>query len=162
MKRLFPILFCLALLGCKQQNDANAPEGLLPRAKMVQILADVHTMEALIEANVNYPDTAMMAYNKQQKAILQKYGVTAGQFYSTYTYYSTHLPEMDKLYEVVLDTLTAREAKMAATKGTTAPAEEETTMSKKDSLRRRGIELRRNSRIGTPMDLPMRAPEEKL
>ncbi|WP_238395792.1 DUF4296 domain-containing protein [Pontibacter pudoricolor] len=116
MKRLFYILFCLVLLGCQQQEDTAKPAGMVPEGKMVQILADVHIMEALIEANINYPDTAMMVYNKEHKKILDKYGVKQPAFQKTYNYYAANLKEMDRLYEIVLDTLTAREAKYVAKK----------------------------------------------
>ncbi|MBC5773185.1 DUF4296 domain-containing protein [Pontibacter sp. KCTC 32443] len=89
---------------------------MIPQGKMVQILADVHTMESLIESNIPYPDTAVMVYNKQQKLILQKYGVTKERFHRTYEYYGKNLAEMDRLYEIILDTLTAREAKLSAKK----------------------------------------------
>ena len=83
---------------------------------MVQILADVHVMEALIEANINYPDTAMMVYNREHKKILDKYGVDQKSFHNTYNFYGANLKEMDRLYEVILDTLTAREARYVAVK----------------------------------------------
>ena len=83
---------------------------MIPEAKMVQILADVHVMESLIESSLSSSDTAVMVYNREHKNILKKYGVTNEQFHRSYNYYGTHLEEMDKLYERFLDTLTAREA----------------------------------------------------
>ena len=132
MKRLFYILFCLALLGCQQQEDTAKPAGMVPEAKMVQILADVHVMESLIEATINYPDTAVMVYNKEHKKILEKYGVEQAAFRNTYNFYGANLQEMDRLYEIILDTLSAREAKYVAKKSkgaaegdTQLPEEEE-------------------------------------
>lgn len=122
MKRLFSILFCLVLLGCSSKNEVAKPANLIPEEKMVQILADVHIMESIVEANVNYPDTAVMVYNKRHKEILNKYGVSSDAFYSTYNYYADNLVEMDRLYEVILDTLTAREAKLASKQGATPQA----------------------------------------
>lgn len=84
---------------------------MIPRDKMVQILSDIHTMEARIEHSVSYPDTALMVYSKQQDEILKKHNVEQEQFRDTYKYYLNHLAEMDKLYEIIVDTLSVRESK---------------------------------------------------
>ena len=97
------------LVGCKQQND-KLPDNLVPQQKMVQILADVHIAEARIETKVLYPDTALMAFNKEEKRILEAHGVKEADFRKTYQYYLNNLPKMDKLYEIILDTLSVREA----------------------------------------------------
>lgn len=115
MKRLFCILFCLCLLSCGQETD-DKPANMVPTQKMVRILADIHTAEALIEHNVAYPDTAMVIFSERQKAILKKYGVKQQAFKRTYRYYLTHLDEMDKLYEVIVDTLSVRESQAHASK----------------------------------------------
>lgn len=82
---------------------------------MVQILADVHIAEARIENYVLYPDTALMVFNKEQKQILDNHGVAEEEFRKTYRYYLNNLAKMDKLYEIILDTLSVREAKLRAT-----------------------------------------------
>jgi hypothetical protein len=120
VKRLFCILFCLSLLGCTQ-NKSKVPDNLVQENEMVQILADIHTAEARVENNVVYPDTAMMAFNYLQSQILKKHGVTQKQFERTYRYYLNHLEEMDKLYEVIVDTLSLRESKAALIPDTISP-----------------------------------------
>lgn len=121
MKRLFCILSLALLFGC-QKRTTKAPDNLVPQQKMVQILADVHIAEALIENRVIYPDTALMTFNQQQQRILESYKVSEKDFRETYNYYLQNLPLMDKLYEVILDTLSVREAKARAASG--LPAEE--------------------------------------
>ena len=120
MKRLFCILFCLCLLGCQSQ-EGKQPRNLVPRDKMVRILADIHTAEARIESNVSYTDTAMMTFNNEQQKILERYQVTPDQFKETYTYYLEHLREMDALYEIIVDTLSVRESKAQAEAGKPQP-----------------------------------------
>lgn len=92
---------------------------------MVRILADIHTLEALIEQSITYPDTAMMVFNKEQTDLLKAHGVTEANFKVTYQYYLNNLQEMDKLYEIIVDTLSVRESKAQASQGTQAevPAE---------------------------------------
>ena len=82
---------------------------------MVQILADVHITEARIETNILYPDTALMVFNREQLQILAEHGVKEEEFRKTYRYYLNNLAQMDKLYEIILDTLSVREAKLRST-----------------------------------------------
>lgn len=115
MNRLFRLIFCLCLLSCQQQPD-DLPANMVPQQTMVRILADIHTAEALIERNVSYPDTAQVIYAEEHAEILEKYGVEQEAFRETYEYYLTNLEEMDKLYEVVVDTLSVRESLAEAVK----------------------------------------------
>lgn len=94
---------------------------MVPREKMVQILADVHTREAQIERAVVYPDTALMIFNREKKLILENYGVSEQQFKDTYKYYLDNVEAMDKLYETIIDTLSVRETKLKAANGSTEP-----------------------------------------
>jgi hypothetical protein len=116
VKKLFCILFCLSLVGCKQQ-DQQKPAHLLSRDKMVQILADVHTAEATVEHQVVYPDTALMTFNYLERQILKKHDVKEQDFRDTYNYYLENLKEMDLLYEIIIDTLSVRESKARAKAG---------------------------------------------
>jgi len=109
VKNLFCLLFCLILFSCESQQPER-PDHLIPEKEFVSILADIHTAEAQIESTIAYPDTALMVFNHLQEEIWKKHGVTKYQFRETYNYYTTHVPEMDKLYEIVTDTLLAREA----------------------------------------------------
>ena len=64
---------------------------------MVQILADVHILEARIETRILYPDTALMAFNNEQLRLLEEHGVKEKDFRSTYKYYLDNIDQMDKL-----------------------------------------------------------------
>nr|WP_262914622.1 DUF4296 domain-containing protein [Pontibacter vulgaris] len=110
------------MLGCQKQTP-KPPENLVTKEKMVQILADVHEAEARIESKMNYPDTAMMTFNHAQKLILKKHGVSEKKFRDTYDYYLEHLVEMDKLYEIIIDTLSVRESKAKIKEGQAPEAE---------------------------------------
>lgn len=80
----------------------------------MRILADVHTAEAIIETSVIYPDTSLMVFNREQEEILKKHGVSKEDFRTSYRYYLDNLREMDKLYEIIVDTLSVRESKAQA------------------------------------------------
>ncbi|WP_187263015.1 DUF4296 domain-containing protein [Pontibacter beigongshangensis] len=113
MKRLFYLLFCVSLMGCGEKKPQK-PANFVPDEKMVRIMADLHTAEARVERSLSYPDTALMTFNHYQKEILQQHEVTEEQFRTTYRYYLENIPEMDKLYEVIIDTLSVRESRAQA------------------------------------------------
>lgn len=138
MKKHFCILFCLALLGCQDQKPEK-PENLIPESKMVSILADIHTAEAQVESTIAYPDTALMVFSNLQKDIWKKHGITEEQFRVTYDFYVSHVPEMDKLYEIITDTLMAREANYATKESSEFESEP-------DSLRLDSTSLERTRR----------------
>lgn len=77
-------------------------------------MADIHTTEARIENRVMYPDTALMTFNRAQKEVLQQHGVSKEKFRETYEFYLQNLQHMDKLYEIIIDTLSTRESKAKA------------------------------------------------
>lgn len=81
---------------------------------MVQILADIHLAEARVENRVAYPDTALMTFNRAHSEILEQHGVSKEQFRETYDFYLQNLQQMDKLYEIIVDTLSTRETKARA------------------------------------------------
>lgn len=112
------------MLGCQSQSDQK-PKDIIPEDKMVRILADIHTAEAIIESNVIYPDTALMTFNQEQEKIFARYNVTQSQFKNTYDYYLKNLKDMDELYEIVVDTLSMRETKAKAGTGQEASTEQE-------------------------------------
>nr|WP_255709838.1 DUF4296 domain-containing protein [Pontibacter harenae] len=101
------------MLSCTKQKTQR-PDNLIPEEKMVRIMADVHTVEALVEAKQLYPDTALMTYNRAKREILEKHEVSEEKFRATYTYYLENVDQMDKLYEIIIDTLSVREAKFNA------------------------------------------------
>lgn len=118
MMRFFCLFFCLSLLSCQSENE-EMPENMIPQAEMVQILADIHTLEAQVEGQIIYPDTALMTFNYGQEQLLKRHGVTREQFRNSYHYYVTHVKEMNKLYETIIDTLSLRESKFKAAAGIT-------------------------------------------
>lgn len=100
------------MLGCMQGNSKR-PGDLIAESKMVSILADIHLAESQVESTISYPDTALMVFTTLENAIWEKHGVSGEEFRKTYNYYADNIPAMDKLYETVVDTLIAREAKYA-------------------------------------------------
>lgn len=101
----------LALPACDRPEDPLAPADLLPKERLIPLLADLHELEARIESSRLSPDSARALYLAQQKTVLWKREVTDSVFHRSYRYYSIHGKDLNEIYKIVVDTLTRREVK---------------------------------------------------
>lgn len=118
----FPLCISLLLLGsCHHSEEMMPPQPLMPRQQMVSVLADLHLLEARVEAARLSPDSARALYLQQHKSVLWRRRVTDSVFQQSYRYYAGHGKDLDEIYATVIDTLAMRQVKVAA-KPTPAPA----------------------------------------
>ena len=119
MKRhLRPLLSGLAaalllLPACQRPEEPTPPADLVPREKMVTLLADTHLLEAQVESTHLSPDSARALYLSQQKDLLWRAEVSDSAFQRSYRYYAIHGKDLDEIYGAVIDTLTSREKRFA-------------------------------------------------
>ncbi|MBA9077474.1 DUF4296 domain-containing protein [Rufibacter quisquiliarum] len=109
-KRLSVFLLSIFLLGCTPSPEK--PADMLPEEKMTSVMIDIHLAEARVNNQVHHPDTARKVFKLLKKGILKKHGVSDSAFKHSYDFYLTNPAAMDKLYEKVIDSLSAREAKL--------------------------------------------------
>lgn len=150
MKRLplFIIIFFIVLLvfaACSKQ-----PSYVIPEGKMAEIMADIHTGEAIVEANgASYrTDSTKEAL---MQSICERHGVTVADLDTSLYWYGNNLPEYIKVYDRTIELLQSRiaDAEKTGAKGTNQPTRE---TPEGDSVNIwRGRSLRRNS-IGNPSD----------
>ena len=118
LPRAFPLVLSLLLSGlfsgCQTSEEVVPPQPLMPRPQIVSLLADLHTLEARVEAAGLSPDSARALYLQQQKAILWRREVSDSLFLQSYRYYASHGKDLDEIYSVVIDTLAMRQVKVAA------------------------------------------------
>nr|WP_262895973.1 DUF4296 domain-containing protein [Hymenobacter rubidus] len=99
--------------ACQTPEEAPVPADLLPKEKMIPLLADLHVLEAQVENSRLSPDSARALFLVQQKAELWKREITDSAFHRSFRYYSIHGKDLDEIYGAVIDTLNKREAKFA-------------------------------------------------
>ena len=109
---LAPLL--LALPACQRPEEPPRPADLLPKERMVLLLADLHLLEARVENSRLPPDSSRALYLTQQKDLLCKRAVSDSAFQRSYRYYGIHGKDLDDIYGAVIDTLGRREAKLKA------------------------------------------------
>jgi len=109
------IVFSLAMgsifPGCSKSDQ---PEGILPKEQLIKIMIDCYTAEARLN-NFSIPrDSATKLFVPYEASLLKKYGVSDAELMKTYQYYFDHPTELEKIYEVVIDSLNLQERKVSA------------------------------------------------
>ena len=104
--------FLLALPACDRPEDAPPPADLLPKDKMIRLLADLHVLEAQVETSRLNPDSARALFLTQKKALLWSREVSDSSFQRSYRYYGVHGKDLGEIYGAVIDTLNLRKERL--------------------------------------------------
>ena len=118
MKKAFFLLLASLLFYTCTSPISPPPPDLLPDAKMVSVLIDLHVAEAQVERMALINDSASIYYKDLQKAIFKKHKIKEKDFYKSYDYYLHNVSELDKIYEKVIDSLSVREVEFDKAKDT--------------------------------------------
>lgn len=107
------MLACICVLfSCTQKSDLDAkPADLLSEEQMTRVLVDIHITESALSLKNFNRDSSLSLYAGYQKNIFKEHQITEEQFRSSYNYYSKHSGALNSIYEVVIDSIGAKEAK---------------------------------------------------
>ncbi len=100
----------LLLLASCRLETTDLPKELIPREKMIQVLADVHITEAAIYYKNGHGDKADGKAPEYYQYIFTKHGITEKQFRESFDYYLHQESMMDKIYEDVITEISRRQA----------------------------------------------------
>jgi Domain of unknown function (DUF4296) len=114
----------LALPACQRPEEVPKPVDLLPRERIIRVLADLHQLEAQVESSRLSPDSARALFLAQQKNLLWKHEVTDSAFQRSYRYYGIHGKDLNEIYASVIDTLNHREARLNPAKANQPAADQ--------------------------------------
>ena len=96
------------LLGCAKEN---VPKDILTQDQLTTIMIEFYLGEAKL-SNYSLPyDSASKLFIPFEAAVLKKYGVSDSSLLKTYQYYFHHPKKLEKIYEIVIDSLNLRERK---------------------------------------------------
>ncbi len=102
-KRLFiGILVALALLACSREKTGVSGKGIIPRSKFVNILVDIHMMDAITNSPEFYRKFDPKDSVDVHTEIFKKYDVTRAEFDSTFVAYTRHPEAYIKVYDDVI------------------------------------------------------------
>lgn len=101
------IIFSLAVLtltflnACKRDKGEN----VISKSAMSEILVEQHVLESKVLLLKLRTDSMTKVYNTLEKEIFEKHGIDKEQYEKSYQYYMTKPEVMDKIYEIVVDSL---------------------------------------------------------
>ncbi len=104
------IMFCV--VSCGSTQESRAPEGLIPKEEMVNLLMDVYNTEARIASFAQNYDSSQQIFNLVEADILAQYGATPESYKETMQYYFDHPDQLLEIYEAVVDSLSFQERKL--------------------------------------------------
>lgn len=133
MKNIFLIAFFGLILACS--NQAEKPSELIVESDMVLILADVHKLEAKLSRMKVKNDSLVKVYNTFELELLKAHGVSKKKYQESFEYYMSQPEIMEKIYEVVVDSLNVTEQEATMAKENTAEASRVKYQSSRDSLK---------------------------
>ena len=106
--KLLPFGLLILLSACKSQFEAP-PSGTLDQSKMVFVLIRVQLLEAELEAKAVPKDSARKVFKAEEARIYREAGTTEKQFKQSYQFYLRNTALLDRIYAVVVDSLSFRE-----------------------------------------------------
>jgi hypothetical protein len=95
-------------------SKKQVQEGILPQDKLVNIMIEFYLAESRLGKLGITQDSARKLFIPFEDSVLKKYEVSDSALSKTYQYYFDHPTEMEKIYEVVLDSLSLRERKASS------------------------------------------------
>jgi len=80
-------------------------EKFIPKEKLVNILIEMHVLEASID-NLNLSkDSSMIFFKMREKEIFEKFNTDEETYRESFSHYFFEPKELDEIYETVIDSL---------------------------------------------------------
>ncbi len=111
MKRLLLIFISWSVLlaGCSKNNEDAARKGVLNEHELSALLIDIYLAEAVADELPLPKDSSITYFFPYEQKLLKKKNIPDSVLKKTYAYYLSHPKEFEKVYDIVIDSLTVRE-----------------------------------------------------
>ena len=107
MRKLLPYALILLLVACVDQTPPPPPDNALDKEKFVEVMVDVHLVEAAINQKFIKVNDSTQASYRYYKHLFEKHEINRTDFDSTFNYYMRHPKLMSEIYIQVHDSLQA-------------------------------------------------------
>jgi hypothetical protein len=105
------VLLMASCGGSAENGNKTVPAHIIAPSEMSSILADIHISEASLEYKTITPgDTLKLLARTYYQHVFNKYGIDADKFRQSMDYYKDNPVQMDKVYEQVIEKLSAQSA----------------------------------------------------
>lgn len=106
MRCLIFLSLIWVIFGCRSSAEKNLPHGLvkdsiIPQPEMINILADVHVLEAALQIQRNKNEDINAMEDFYYKNLFSKYRMNRKRFELNLNYYEMDLDNFRKMYEEV-------------------------------------------------------------
>jgi len=111
MKKLFLLILILTFISCGKTQKNKVPvesNEILTVDQMTSILVDIHFIEAEMFIKQNSGKDVKYYTKYYYKYLTTKYNITFNQFKANINYYSSHIKDLEKIYEQVVNTISLK------------------------------------------------------
>ncbi|MEQ9299171.1 MAG: DUF4296 domain-containing protein [Cyclobacteriaceae bacterium] len=101
------VVLLVTLSSCKR--EVTAPENLLDKTRMVDVLIDIHLLEAKLDALSVDKDSSTVLYRAYEQQIFEKHQISSDLYRESYQWHFNHLHSLNDIYSIVVDSLMLRQ-----------------------------------------------------
>lgn len=114
MRYLIPVIIFFFFISCsstgsRRDRYSMPPDSIITKAKMILMLADMHTAEAILMIKRNKGEDPQKYSTVCFEKLFTKYGVSRERFNMNLNYYKEDPEEFYKMYESVVQVLVNRQ-----------------------------------------------------
>jgi hypothetical protein len=102
VKKYFLLINVIIGFSC---SSVEKKEEVLDSAIMVEILTEIHILEANVERQRIKGDSGIKVFNSLEKEVFSKFNTDKAAYEKSYKYYVNHPKELKDIYSVVVDSL---------------------------------------------------------
>jgi hypothetical protein len=100
----------MVLAGC---GKGSLPDGVISEAGLVNVLVDIHLAESAAAHSRVGADSSRVILGNLFATVFSKHGISRQQLDASLAYYKKDPPVLDRIYEKVIEELTALEVEWA-------------------------------------------------
>lgn len=157
IKKIVLVFLCSWLISCGNGKSVSIPDDVLSKEKMVQVMTDMHLLEASMNLNIVSAsgDNPGKDIENRTAVIFKKNEVTKEQYERSFAFYTEHTELLSELYTEVLNNLSQLQAKVANEKTPEEMLPVKDKEAKKDSLNRTEKKHPDDGNVKRPPPMPM-------
>ena len=108
---VFVIVFTISAALLWNCQTEKYPDNILSKEEFSSLLMELYLAEAKLNGLSIPRDSASKLFIPYEDSLMRKSGVPDSILRNTYQYYFDHPQELEKVYEIVIDSLSLREKK---------------------------------------------------
>jgi len=108
---IWSLMIGLICFSCGKEEQRK---DILSQDELTKIMIELYLGEARLTNSALAYDSGRKLFIPYEESVLKKYGVADSTLKKTYQYYFDHPTELEKIYAIVIDSLSLRERKASS------------------------------------------------